>query len=152
MRNPFGFQNFKILLGYFWETAISEGPIFPYSKSKSTPHEDLPGFNKQALLDFAAAVPHLRKLNWNPASSVCNSWVGVTCNHTRVSELRLPGVGLVGHIPSNTIGKLDALRVLSLRSNVLEAHCSGSLIQFFHRHHSSNISKFNKTYWVEPPK
>ncbi|KAG5225016.1 plant disease resistance family protein [Salix suchowensis] len=76
--------------------------------------------DKQALLDFAAAVPHLRKLNWNPASSVCNSWVGVTCNHTRVSELRLPGVGLVGHIPPNTIGKLDALRVLSLRSNVLE--------------------------------
>ncbi|KAJ6421832.1 hypothetical protein OIU84_026869 [Salix udensis] len=76
--------------------------------------------NKQALLDFAAAVPHLRKLNWNPTSSVCNSWVGVTCNQTRVSELRLPGVGLVGHIPPNTIGKLDALRVLSLRSNVLE--------------------------------
>ncbi|KAF9661914.1 hypothetical protein SADUNF_Sadunf19G0118500 [Salix dunnii] len=78
--------------------------------------------DKQALLDFAVAVPHLRKLNWNSTSSICNSWVGVTCNlnRTRVSELRLPGVGLVGHIPPNTIGKLDALRVLSLRSNVLE--------------------------------
>ncbi|CAK7323477.1 unnamed protein product [Dovyalis caffra] len=78
--------------------------------------------DKQALLDFADAVPHLRKLNWNPASFVCKSWVGVTCNSngTRVVELRLPGVGLVGNIPPKTIGKLDALRVLSLRSNVLE--------------------------------
>lgn len=34
-------------------------------------------------------------------------------------ELRLPGIGLVGPIPANTLGKLDALRVLSLRSNAL---------------------------------
>ncbi|KAJ6878379.1 inactive receptor kinase [Populus alba x Populus x berolinensis] len=89
--------------------------IFPFAIS------DLKS-DKQALLDFAAVVPHSRKLNWNPASLVCKSWVGVTCNlnGTRVVELRLPGVGLLGHIPPNTLGKLDALNTLSLRSNVLE--------------------------------
>ncbi|XP_050216365.1 probable inactive receptor kinase At5g58300 isoform X2 [Mercurialis annua] len=77
--------------------------------------------DQQALLSFSAAVPHERLLNWSPASSVCNTWVGVTCNsnRTRVVKLRLPGVGLVGPIPANTLGKLDALRVLSLRSNLL---------------------------------
>jgi hypothetical protein len=89
--------------------------IFPFAIS------DLKS-DKQALLDFAAVVPHSRKLNWNPASLVCKSWVGVTCNSngTRVVELRLPGVGLLGHVPPNTLGKLDALKTLSLRSNVLE--------------------------------
>ncbi|XP_015583628.2 probable inactive receptor kinase At5g58300 isoform X1 [Ricinus communis] len=77
--------------------------------------------DKQALLNFSAAIPHYRLLNWNPASSICKSWVGVTCNpnQTRVLELRLPGVGFIGQIPANTLGKLDALRVLSLRSNLL---------------------------------
>ncbi|CAN0870755.1 Probable inactive receptor kinase At5g58300 [Linum grandiflorum] len=77
--------------------------------------------DRQALLGFSAAVPHYRFLNWTSASSICYSWVGVTCNSdgSRVVALRLPGVGLVGSIPSNTLGKLDALRVLSLRSNAL---------------------------------
>ncbi|GFY83537.1 leucine-rich repeat protein kinase family protein [Actinidia rufa] len=49
------------------------------------------------------------------------SWVGIACNDdgTRVIAIHLPGVGLSGRIPANTIGKLDALRVLSLRSNFL---------------------------------
>ncbi|XP_059641887.1 probable inactive receptor kinase At5g58300 [Cornus florida] len=81
--------------------------------------------DKQSLLDFADSIPHGRKLNWNPASPVCTSWVGITCtpNGTRVIALRLPGVGLRGPIPANTLGKLDALTSLSLRSN----HLSGSL-------------------------
>ncbi|XP_043725900.1 probable inactive receptor kinase At5g58300 [Telopea speciosissima] len=81
--------------------------------------------DKQALLDFAATVPHGRKLNWNSTAPVCSSWVGITCSPdgTRVVALRLPGVGLTGPIPANTLGKLDALRTLSLRSNRL----SGSL-------------------------
>ncbi|KAL6203579.1 hypothetical protein ACLB2K_027279 [Fragaria x ananassa] len=80
--------------------------------------------DKQALLDFANAVPHRRNLTWDPSTSVC-SWVGIICspNGTRVISVRLPGVGLIGSIPSNTLGKLDALKVLSLRSNRL----SGSL-------------------------
>lgn len=81
--------------------------------------------DKQALLDFANAIPHRRNLTWDPATPVCSSWVGITCspNGTRVISVRLPGVGLIGSIPSNTLGKLDALKALSLRSNLL----SGSL-------------------------
>ncbi|KAL5582811.1 hypothetical protein UlMin_015253 [Ulmus minor] len=77
--------------------------------------------DKQALLNFAAAVPHRRNLRWSLSSPVCTSWIGVTCtqDHKRVLALRLPGVGLVGSIPNNTLGKLDALRILSLRSNLL---------------------------------
>ncbi|XP_008810859.1 probable inactive receptor kinase At5g58300 isoform X2 [Phoenix dactylifera] len=81
--------------------------------------------DKQLLLAFVDAVHHGRKLNWNSNTSVCSSWIGVTCtaDQTRVLALRLPGVGLFGPIPANTLGKLDALRVLSLRSN----HLNGSL-------------------------
>lgn len=77
--------------------------------------------DRQALLNFAANVPHSRNLDWNDASPICTSWAGITCNTqgTRVVALRLPGIGLVGSIPSGTIGKLDALEVLSLRSNSL---------------------------------
>lgn len=75
----------------------------------------------QALLEFSSAVPHTRKLNWNSNTPICTSWVGITCNsdHTRVSAIHLPGVGLFGPIPSNSIGKIDSLRILSLRSNFL---------------------------------
>lgn len=77
--------------------------------------------DKQALLDFASSVPHRRSLDWNDTTSVCTSWVGVTCSAdgTHVLTLRLPGIGLVGSIPSNTLGKLDGLKILSLRSNLL---------------------------------
>ncbi|KAK9682724.1 hypothetical protein RND81_10G092100 [Saponaria officinalis] len=83
-------------------------------------HADL-NSDGQALLDFSANVPHSRKLDWNLVSPICTSWAGVTCNSakTRVISLRLPGIGLVGPIPDGTIGKLDALEVLSLRSNSL---------------------------------
>ncbi|XP_062006701.1 probable inactive receptor kinase At5g58300 [Rosa rugosa] len=81
--------------------------------------------DKQALLDFISVVPHGRKVNWDTTMSVCNSWVGINCtlNGTRVLAVRLPGVGLYGPIPSHTLGKLDALMILSLHSNRL----SGSL-------------------------
>ncbi|XP_052186604.1 probable inactive receptor kinase At5g58300 isoform X2 [Diospyros lotus] len=80
--------------------------------------------DKEALLAFNAAVPHGRKLNWNNATPVCTTWVGINCTSdgTRVQGLRLPGVGLIGPIPANTLGKLDALKVLSLRSNLLNGN------------------------------
>lgn len=80
--------------------------------------------DKQALLDFAASVPHGRKLNWSSNTPVCKSWVGVTCtpDGAHVFALRLPGVGLIGPIPNNTLGKLDALSILSLRSNRLSGN------------------------------
>ncbi|PSR95008.1 Inactive receptor kinase [Actinidia chinensis var. chinensis] len=80
--------------------------------------------DKQALVAFATAVPHGRKLNWNPSIPICTSWVGINCSSdgTRVLGLRLPGIGLAGPIPANSLGKLDALRVLSLRSNSLNGN------------------------------
>ncbi|XP_022873803.1 probable inactive receptor kinase At5g58300 [Olea europaea var. sylvestris] len=77
--------------------------------------------DRRALLDFADSVPHLRKLNWNTNVSICSSWVGIICSkdRTRVHEIHLPGIGLYGSFPPKTIGKLDDLRVLSLRSNHL---------------------------------
>ncbi|CAH2042066.1 unnamed protein product [Thlaspi arvense] len=51
------------------------------------------------------------------SDSAC-TWVGVRCDANRsfVQSLRLPGVGLVGEIPANTIGNLTQLRALSLRT------------------------------------
>ncbi|KAI8574123.1 hypothetical protein RHMOL_Rhmol01G0329800 [Rhododendron molle] len=75
--------------------------------------------DKKALLAFAATVPHGRNFNWN-ARNVC-FWFGITCNSngTRVIAVRLPGCRLMGPLQENTLGKLDALQVLSLRSNAL---------------------------------
>ncbi|KAF8716840.1 hypothetical protein HU200_025938 [Digitaria exilis] len=91
--------------------------------SSRIPHAKCADLNsdKQALLAFAASLPHGRKLNWSSTTPVCTSWVGVTCtpDKSRVHTLRLPAVGLFGPIPSDTLGKLDALEVLSLRSNRL---------------------------------
>lgn len=80
----------------------------------SEPTED-----KEALLDFANNVHHSRPLNWDERTSACNYWVGVTCNHdnSRVIAVRLPGFGFRGSIPSNTLSRLSALQILSLRSN-----------------------------------
>ncbi|KAM7491810.1 hypothetical protein LguiA_034731 [Lonicera macranthoides] len=80
--------------------------------------------DRQALLAFAATVPHQRNFNWNFSLPLCTSWIGVTCNEdrTRVIALHLPGVGLFGSIPPNSIGKLDALKILSLRSNYLNGN------------------------------
>ncbi|KAL6657351.1 hypothetical protein ACP70R_005131 [Stipagrostis hirtigluma subsp. patula] len=75
---------------------------------------------KQALLDFASAVYHGNKLNWDKNTSSC-SWHGVKCSadQSHIFELRVPAAGLIGEIPPNTLGKLDSLQVLSLRSNRL---------------------------------
>lgn len=34
--------------------------------------------DKQALLDFINVVPHRKNLMWNPSTSICTSWVGIT--------------------------------------------------------------------------
>ncbi|KAL8488321.1 hypothetical protein ACS0TY_024556 [Phlomoides rotata] len=80
--------------------------------------ESEPTQDKQALLAFISKVPHENRLQWNANASAC-SWVGVGCDvsNSSVYSLRLPGVGLVGQIPANTLGRLSQLRILSLRSN-----------------------------------
>lgn len=97
-----------------------------------------PTQDKQALLDFLSRVPHENRLRWNASDSACN-WVGVVCNDNQsyVYSLRLPGVGLVGQIPANTLGRLTQLRVLSLRSNRL----SGSIPADF-----SNLKSLRNLY------
>ncbi|XWS17196.1 hypothetical protein CRYUN_Cryun33cG0047700 [Craigia yunnanensis] len=76
--------------------------------------------DKQALLAFLSETKHANRVQWNSSTSACD-WVGVVCDMNRsfVFSLRLPGVGLVGSIPPNTIGRLNQLRVLSLRANRL---------------------------------
>ena len=100
--------------------------------------------DKQALLDFANAIPHRRNLMWNPSTSVCESWVGITCNEnrTRVVNVRLPGVGLVGTIPSNILGKLDAVKIISLRSNLLSGNLPADIaslpsLQYLYLQHNN---------------
>ncbi|XP_073130372.1 probable inactive receptor kinase At4g23740 [Henckelia pumila] len=75
--------------------------------------------DKRALLDFIDNIYHSRNLNWDEGTSVCGGWTGITCNsdNSRVIEVRLPGIGLKGRIPINTLGRLSELQILSLRSN-----------------------------------
>lgn len=75
--------------------------------------------DKQALLDFLNSMNHSPHLNWDENSSVCQTWRGVTCNtdESRVIAIRLPGAGLSGLIPPNTLTRLSALETVSLRSN-----------------------------------
>ncbi|KAJ4885965.1 putative inactive receptor kinase [Raphanus sativus] len=87
--------------------------------------------DKQALLEFASLVPHSRKLNWNTTNPICTSWTGVTCsknNARRVTALRLPGSGLYGPLPDKTFEKLDALRIISLRSNNLQGNIPSAIL------------------------
>lgn len=108
--------------------------------------------DRQALLEFASAVPHAPRLNWNESSSICTSWVSVTCNsnHTRLVGIHLPGIGLTGSIPENTIGKLDALRVPSLHSNGLGGDLPSNILsipslQFVHLQ-KNNFSGLNSFF------
>ncbi|XP_073287727.1 probable inactive receptor kinase At1g48480 [Primulina huaijiensis] len=73
-----------------------------------------------ALLRLRASVRG-RTFRWNTADTTPCTWEGVKCDDktNRVVSLRLPGSGLIGNLPSNTIGNLTELRVLSLRHNAL---------------------------------
>ncbi|KAK1309150.1 putative inactive receptor kinase [Acorus calamus] len=74
--------------------------------------------DKAALLSFRSAVGR-SILQWNPSDqSPCN-WQGLTCESSRVTVIRLPGVGLIGQIPAGVLGNLTKLRTLSLRFNAL---------------------------------
>ncbi|XP_050377955.1 probable inactive receptor kinase At4g23740 [Argentina anserina] len=77
--------------------------------------------DKQALLDFVNNHPHSRSLNWDSNTPVCDRWTGVTCSADKahVIAVRLPGIGLIGPIPPNTLSRVSELQILSLRSNVI---------------------------------
>lgn len=100
--------------------------------------ESEPSRDKQALLAFITQIPHADRIQWNESESPCN-WVGVKCDptHSYVTELHLPGVGLLGPIPANTLGNLTQLRVISIRSNGL----AGTVPSDF-----SNLKKLRSLY------
>ncbi|KAL6182309.1 hypothetical protein ACLB2K_043732 [Fragaria x ananassa] len=77
--------------------------------------------DKQALLDFLNNHPHSRSLNWDSNTPVCDHWTGVTCSadKSHVIAVRLPGIGLSGPVPPNTLSRVSGLEILSLRSNVI---------------------------------
>ncbi|CAK8542103.1 unnamed protein product [Lathyrus sativus] len=105
-----------MLLSYFATTQIFLLLLLVFPQIKSDLNSE-----KQALLDFVASIHHGGKLNWSSNISICTSWVGVKCNPngSHVRSVRLPGVGLRGTLPENTLGKLHGLSSLSLRSNTL---------------------------------
>lgn len=72
--------------------------------------------DRAALVSLRNAVKGRLRL-WNISASPC-LWNGVTCTQNRVTELRLPGMGLVGQLPIG-IGNLTQLITLSLRFNAL---------------------------------
>ncbi|XP_010433865.1 PREDICTED: probable inactive receptor kinase At4g23740 [Camelina sativa] len=100
--------------------------LFIYGGANADPLED-----KRALLEFLTIMRPTRSLNWNETSQVCNIWTGVTCNkdRSRIIAVRLPGVGLNGQIPSNTISRLSSLRVLSLRSNRISGEFPADFVE-----------------------
>jgi len=88
----------------------------------------------RALVAFRSAFdPRGRKLKWANATSPC-TWNGVVCSRDRVTQIRLPGVGLTGVIPVNSLSLLSELRVVSLRNNKLTGAFPGELGRCSHVH------------------
>nr|CAB3501542.1 unnamed protein product [Digitaria exilis] len=81
-------------------------------------HADDLNSDAQALQALRSAVGRSALPSWNSTTPTCQ-WQGVTCENGRVVELRLPGAGLMGTLPSGVLGNLSALRTLSLRYNAL---------------------------------
>ncbi|KAK4793386.1 hypothetical protein SAY86_023821 [Trapa natans] len=74
--------------------------------------------DRSALTAIRTAVRG-RTLLWNLTAPTC-SWVGVICdNNRRIVELHLPGMGLIGSVPTGVLGSLTTVQTLSLRYNAL---------------------------------
>lgn len=88
----------------------------------------------RALITFRDAFdPSGYKLNWLNATSPC-TWNGVVCANDRVTQIRLPGEGLRGAIPADSLSLLSELRVVSLRNNMLTGPFPGELGNCNHVH------------------
>ena len=99
--------------------------------------------DRLALLSFLNKTPYLYRLQWNSSASTCD-WRGVSCNadRTHVISLRLPGKGLNGPVPPNSISRISTLRILSLRGNRLSGTIPpdfGNLISLRALHLQGNI-------------
>lgn len=88
----------------------------------------------KALITFRNVFdPRGTKLNWSNTTSAC-TWNGVVCSSNRVTQIRLPGEGLTGVIPSASLSLLSELRVVSLRNNQLTGPFPGELGNCNHVH------------------
>lgn len=107
--------------------------------ARAEPIED-----KQALLDFINNIDRMQNLNWDAKTSACDDWNGVTCNRdkSRIIAVRLPEVGVRGRIPTNTLVRLSALRILSLRSNDISGTFPSDLLKL--RNLTALYLQFNK--------
>ncbi|KAL0343057.1 UNVERIFIED_CONTAM: putative inactive receptor kinase [Sesamum angustifolium] len=76
--------------------------------------------DRAALLGLRSAVGG-RVLLWDLSSRTPCSWPGIICSadNSSVVELHLPGMGLSGQLPPNTISNMTNLQTLSLRYNAL---------------------------------
>ncbi|KAL0379084.1 UNVERIFIED_CONTAM: putative inactive receptor kinase [Sesamum radiatum] len=76
--------------------------------------------DRAALLGLRSAVGG-RVLLWDLSSRTPCSWPGIICtaDNSSVVELHLPGMGLSGQLPPNTISNMTNLQTLSLRYNAL---------------------------------
>ncbi|KAG6505942.1 probable inactive receptor kinase At2g26730 [Zingiber officinale] len=95
--------------------AGSGDPSSPVRAARSEPTQD-----RASLLAFMGGLRHEPRVQWDANASACE-WAGVRCDsgRTAVLELRLPGVGLLGSVVADTLGRISGLRALSLRSNRL---------------------------------
>ncbi|KAL0906925.1 hypothetical protein M5K25_025460 [Dendrobium thyrsiflorum] len=85
-----------------------------------------------ALIAFRNAVGRM-VLPWNTSLSPCK-WKGVVCSSNGVTSLRLPGRGLIGQIPTGTLGNLSNLHSLSLHRNALFGPLPSDLARCTHLH------------------
>ncbi|KAL6575427.1 hypothetical protein OROMI_012712 [Orobanche minor] len=87
--------------------------------------------DRMALVALRSSVGG-RPLLWNLSSASPCTWAGVTCSpdNSAVIGLRLPGMGLAGRIPLNTISNLTKLQTLSLRYNTLFGPLPSDLFVF----------------------
>ncbi|XP_062192441.1 probable leucine-rich repeat receptor-like protein kinase At1g68400 [Phragmites australis] len=75
-----------------------------------------------ALSEFRLAADQSGTLaSWNLSEKPlpCETWRGVTCAGGRVTRLVLEGLGLSGAAALPALARLDGLRVLSLKGNIL---------------------------------
>lgn len=97
---------------------------------------------RKALEKFKENIQYdSSKINWGTENKLCNR-TGVHCDNSTESQVfvdyfQLPASSVIGKIPSNSLGKIQSLRVLSLHDNNL----SGQFPKDF-----DNLQKLSNVY------